>query len=78
MVETLGRASSAKIVEIQIAGTAALAAVKEEGFWGTNSFTNFFILAILISEGRSHVARTRSCEQYNYFSSSKISAMIDV
>ena len=50
MVVTPGNPSSAKIVDIQIAGTAAIATVKEEGFWGTLSFTNFFTLAIL--EGR--------------------------
>ena len=47
MVEQPGNPSSAKIVDIQIAGTAAIATVKEEGFWGTLSFTNFFNLAIL-------------------------------
>ena len=47
MVEQPGNPSSAKIVDIQIAGTAAIATVKEEGFWGTLSFTNFFQLAIL-------------------------------
>ena len=47
MVEQPGNPSSAKIVDIQIAGTAATATVKEEGFWETNSFTNFFTLAFL-------------------------------
>ena len=47
MVETPGKPTSAKIVDIQIAGTAATATVKEEGFWETNSFTNFFTLAFL-------------------------------
>lgn len=47
MVEQPGNPSSAKIVDIQIAGTAAIAIVKEEGFWGTLSFTNFFTLAFL-------------------------------
>ena len=47
MVVTPGNPSSAKIVDIQIAGTAATATVKEEGFWETNSFTNFFTLAFL-------------------------------
>ena len=47
MVEQPGNPSSSKIVDIQIAGTAATAIVKEEGFWGTLSFTNFFQLAIL-------------------------------
>lgn len=50
MVEQPGNSSSSKIVDIQIAGTAAIATVEEEGFWGTLSFTNFFTLAIL--EGR--------------------------
>ena len=47
MVETPGKPTSAKIVDIQINDTAATAIVKEEGFWGTLSFTNFFNLAIL-------------------------------
>ena len=47
MVVTSGNPSSAKIVDIQIAGTAATATVKEEGFWETNLFTNFFTLAFL-------------------------------
>ena len=47
MVGTPGKPSSAKIVDIQIHDTAATAIVKEEGFWGTLSFTNFFNLAIL-------------------------------
>jgi hypothetical protein len=47
MVETPGKPLSAKIVDIQINDTAATAIVKEEGFWGTLSFTNFFNLAIL-------------------------------
>ena len=47
MVEQPGNPSSSKIVDIQIAGTAAIATVKEEGFWGTLSFTNFFTLAFL-------------------------------
>ena len=50
MVEQPGNPSSSKIVDIQIAGTAAIATVEEEGFWGTLSFTDFFTLAIL--EGR--------------------------
>jgi hypothetical protein len=50
MVEQPGNPSSARIVDIQIAGTAAIATVEEEGFWGTLSFTDFFTLAIL--EGR--------------------------
>ena len=47
MVEQPGNPSSSKIVDIQINDTAATAIVKEEGFWGTLSFTNFFNLAIL-------------------------------
>ena len=47
MVGTPGKPSSAKIVDIQIAGTAATATVQEEGFWGTLSFTDFFQLAKL-------------------------------
>jgi hypothetical protein len=47
MVETPGNPSSAKIVDIQIAGTAATATVQEEGFWGTLSFTDYFQLAKL-------------------------------
>ena len=50
MVEQPGNPSSSKIVDIQIAGTAAIATVEEEGFWGTLSFTDFFTMAIL--EGR--------------------------
>ena len=50
MVEQPGNPSSSKIVDIRIAGTAAIATVEEEGFWGTLSFTDFFTLAIL--EGR--------------------------
>ena len=47
MVETPGPPTAAKIVDIQIAGTAAIATVTEDGFWGTLSFTNFFQLSIL-------------------------------
>mgnify|MGYP000011393325 FL=1 len=47
MVESPGNPSSAKIVDIQIDGTAATATVKEEGFWGGLSFTDFFQLSIL-------------------------------
>ena len=50
MVEQPGNPSSARIVDIRIAGTAAIATMEEEGFWGTLSFTDFFTLAIL--EGR--------------------------
>ena len=45
MVEQPGNPSSAKIVDIQIAGTAARATLEVEGFWGTISFTDFFQLA---------------------------------
>ncbi|CAB4333755.1 unannotated protein [freshwater metagenome] len=37
----------AKITDIQIDGTAAVATIKEEGFWGTLSFTDYFVLSIL-------------------------------
>ena len=47
MVETPGHPSLSEIVDIQIDGTAARATVKEEGFWGTTSFTNFFNLSIV-------------------------------
>ena len=47
MVESPGKPTSAKIVDIQIAGTAATATVQEEGFWGTLSFTDYFQLAKL-------------------------------
>jgi hypothetical protein len=47
MVETPGLPSKAEIVDIQIDGSAARATVKEEGFWETISFTNFFNLSIL-------------------------------
>ncbi len=40
----------AEITDIQIDGTAAVATVKEEGFWGVYSFTDYFSLSIL--EGR--------------------------
>jgi len=40
----------AKISDIQIDGTAASAVIKEEGFWGTLSFTDYFQLCVL--EGR--------------------------
>ena len=36
-----------KISDVQIDGTAARATIKEEGFWGTRSFTNYFQLSIL-------------------------------
>ena len=45
MVGTPGKPSSAKIVDIQIAGTAARATLEVEGFWETISFTDFFQLA---------------------------------
>jgi hypothetical protein len=47
MVATPGLPSKAEIVDIQIDGTAARATVKEEGFWESFSFTNFFNLSIL-------------------------------
>jgi len=47
MVETPGLPSLSEIVDIQIDGTAARATVKEEGFWGTTSFTNFFNLSVV-------------------------------
>jgi hypothetical protein len=47
MVETPGHPSMSEIVDIQIDGTASRATVKEEGFWGTISFTNFFNLSIV-------------------------------
>ena len=37
----------AKITDIQIDGTAAIATVKEEGFWGIYAFTDYFSLSIL-------------------------------
>jgi len=37
----------AHIADIQIDGTAAVATVKEEGFWGVYSFTDYFTLSIL-------------------------------
>ena len=37
----------AVITDIQIDGTVAVATVKEEGFWGTLSFTNYFTLSVL-------------------------------
>ena len=49
MVESPGDAGqlTAKITDIQIDGTVAVATVKEEGFWGTLSFTDYFTLSIL-------------------------------
>ena len=47
MVESPGNPSVSKIVDILIDGTAATATVKEEGFWGGISFTNFFNLSML-------------------------------
>jgi Putative lumazine-binding len=38
---------TAKITDIQIDGTVAMATVKEEGFWGTLSFTDYFSLSVL-------------------------------
>lgn len=40
----------AHITDIQIDGTAAVAIVKETGFWGAYAFTDFFSLSVL--EGR--------------------------
>ena len=37
----------AKISDVQIDGTAASATIKEEGFWGTLSFTDYFQLCVL-------------------------------
>ncbi len=34
----------AEITDIQIDGTVAVVTVKEEGFWGTLSFTDYFTL----------------------------------
>ena len=49
MVGTPGDAGQlkAQITDIQIDGTVAMATVKEEGFWGTLSFTDYFTLSIL-------------------------------
>jgi hypothetical protein len=60
MVETPGNPSSAKIVDIQIDGTAATATVKEEGFWGGLSFTDFFQLSIL--DGRWQI----TCKTFSH------------
>jgi hypothetical protein len=38
---------TAKITDIQIDGTVAMATVKEEGFWGTLSFIDYFSLSVL-------------------------------
>lgn len=40
----------AEITDIQIDGTVAVVTLKEEGFWGTLSFTDYFTLSVL--EGR--------------------------
>jgi hypothetical protein len=37
----------AEITDIRIDGTVAMATVKEENFWGTLSFTDYFTLSIL-------------------------------
>ena len=37
----------AQIADIQIDGTAAIAIVKETGFWGSYAFTDYFSLSIL-------------------------------
>lgn len=57
MVESPGDGGElvAKITDVQIDGIAATATVKEEGFWGTLSFTNFFQLFVLKGPGRSPV-----------------------
>lgn len=49
MVESPGDAGNlkAEITDIQIDGTVAMATIKEEGFWGTLSFTDYFTLSIL-------------------------------
>jgi hypothetical protein len=60
MVESPGNPSSAKIVDIQIDGTAATATVKEEGFWGGLSFTDFFQLSIL--DGRWQI----TCKTFSH------------
>jgi len=44
------KAMGVGITDIQIDGTAAFATVKEEGFWGTLNFTDYFSLSVL--EGR--------------------------
>lgn len=52
MVSQPGNTGSlvATITDIQIDGTAAIATVKETGFWGAYAFTDYFSLSIL--EGR--------------------------
>lgn len=49
MVESPGDGGElvAKITDVQIDGTAASATIKEVGFWGTLSFTDYFQLSIL-------------------------------
>lgn len=49
MVESPGDSGqlTAKITNIEIDGTIAMATVKEEGFWGTLSFTDYFTLSVL-------------------------------
>ena len=49
MVSTPGDAGqlTARITDIEIDGTIAAATVKEVGFWGTLSFTDYFTLSIL-------------------------------
>ena len=37
----------AEITDISIDGTAAVVTVKEQGFWGSYSFTDYFSLSIL-------------------------------
>ena len=55
MVESPGDAGNmtAAITDIQIDGTVAMATIKEENFWGTLSFTDYFTLSIL--DGRSPI-----------------------
>ena len=40
----------ATITDIKIAGNAAMATVKEEGYWGTAAITEFLTLSILAGE----------------------------
>ena len=49
MVESPGDAGNmtAEITDIQIDGTVAMATIKETGFWGTLSFTDYFTLSVL-------------------------------
>ena len=49
MVESPADAGQLKveIIDIQIDGTVAVATVKESGFWGTLSFTDYFTFSVL-------------------------------